>query len=354
MEPPAPSRMVLSGVCDSLNRQGRLRGHRVVSGFTEMAGVMAALRGETTSELSPDEIRIVLETDYRFSQVTDEDALAIGTLRELRSIELAASPLGAAGMAALASLPRLARLDIGGATLKRAAYPCIAALKSLRWLRITGDGKFGDDEIDGLAGLDGLETVKLVETRVTDAGLAKLARAPSIVELELPAAVTDTGLEAIASLPRLTTIRLPSRTTDRGVRALAAAGRLERVRLVLAKITDVSMTALSGCRRLRSLDVSRCSKVTDAGVSVLAACTELEELNLSGTKATGRGLEALAGLANLRTLHLQRQKLTDRAASSLASIRSLRRVLVGGNLFTGAGLAALRRAMPECDINTLG
>ena len=66
------------------------------------------------------------------------------------------------------------------------------------------------------------------------------------------------------------------------------------------------------------------------------------------------GLSALSGLANLRTLHLQGQKLTDRDVPALAAIRSLKRVMLGRNQFTGAGFAALKRALPECDINTLG
>jgi hypothetical protein len=90
------------------------------------------------------------------------------------------------------------------------------------------------------------------------------------------------------------------------------------------------------------------------GVGALSVCAELEELNISGTKLTGRGLSALSGLANLRTLHLQGQKLTDRDVPALAAIRSLKRVMLGRNQFSGAGFAALKQALPECDINTLG
>jgi internalin A len=319
-----------------------------------MGGVISVLRGERSVDLSPEDLRVILETDYWFSQLTDADAELVGNLKELRSIALSASPLGAAGMKSLAQLPRLTRLDVGNAKLKRTAYPEIGAFAGLRWFDVAGDGKFGDAEIDALLGLSQLETVKLRETGVTDAGISKLSQVPSIVDIEFPASVTDAGLAAIASLPRLTTVRLTSKTTDEGVRALAAAGRLERVRLVLAKITDASLRALSGCRGLRTLDVSRCSKVTDEGVGALSVCAELEELNISGTKLTGRGLSALSGLANLRTLHLQGQKLTDRDVPALAAIRSLKRVMLGGNQFTGAGFAALKQALPECDINTLG
>ena len=354
MDAPTPSHAVLSGLRDSLNRQGRLYGHRAVSDFASMSGVISALRGEGNADLSPDEVRIILDTDYWFSQMTDADAEVVGKLKELRSIALSASPLGAAGMKSLAQLPRLTRLVVGNAKLKRTAYPGIAAMTELRWFGIAGDGHFGDAEIDALLGLSRLETVKLRETGLTDAGISKLSEVPSIVDIEFPASVTDAGLAAIASLPRLTAVRLSSKTTDEGVRTLAATERLERVRIVLAKITDASLRALSGCRGLRALDVSRCSKVTDEGVGALSACAELEELNISGTKLTGRGLSALSGLANLRTLHLQGQKLTDRDVPALAAIRSLKRVMLGRNQFTGAGFAALKRALPECDMNTLG
>jgi Leucine-rich repeat (LRR) protein len=354
MDSPAPSRAVLTGIRDSLNTQGRLYGHRAVSDFAAMEGVISILRGQGSSDLTPDEVHIILHTHYGFSQLTDEDAEVVGSLRELRSIALFASPLGLAGMKSLSSLPQLAELDVGDAKLKRGAYAGLAAMTQLRSLNISGDTKFGDAELDALLGLCLLEIVKLVDTGLTDAGISKLSGVPSIVEIELPASVTDAGLSAISTLPRLRAVRLSSKTTDEGVRALAAAVQLERVRLVLAKITDESLRMLSRCTHLRVLDVSRCSKVTDQGVSALAACTEIEELNLSGTKLTGRGLTALSGLQNLKRLHLQGQKLTDEDVPALAAIRSLNRVMLGRNQFTGAGFATLRRLLPGCDINTLG
>jgi Leucine-rich repeat (LRR) protein len=326
----------------------------VVSDFAALNGVISVLRGEGSADLSAEEVQIVLNTDYRFSQLTDADAGVVGSLQELRSISLSASPLGPAGMKSLAALPRLTKLDVGYAKLKRAAYAGIAAMSQLRWFDIAGDGKFGDADIDALLGLHRLETVKLRETGLTDAGISRLAAVPSIVDIEFPASVTDAGLTAIASLPHLIAVRLPSKTTDEGLRALAAAARLEKVSLVLAKITDASLAALSSCRGLRVLDLSRCSKVTDEGVRSLAACSELEELSLSGTKVTGRALAALAGLPKLRTLHIQHQKLTDNDVPALTAIASLKRVMLGRNLFTGPGLAALKRALPGCDINTLG
>jgi hypothetical protein len=48
------------------------------------------------------------------------------------------------------------------------------------------------------------------------------------------------------------------------------------------------------------------------------------------------------------------ERLTDRDVPALAAIRSLERVMLGRNQFTGAGFAALKRALPECDMNTLG
>ncbi len=354
MDAPTPSNAVLAGLRDSLNRQGRLYGHRAVSNFAAMNGVISALRGEESADLTPAEVRIILDTHYWFSQLTDADAEVIGNLTELRSIGLMASPLGATGMTSLAGLPRLARLDIGNAKLKRTAYPCIAAMTGLRWFDIAGDGKFGDTDVDWLLGLRLLETVKLGGTGLTDAGISKLAGVPSITDISFPSGVTDAGLADVAGLPRLTSVRLTSKATDEGVRALAAGRRLEEVSLVLAKITDASLAALSSCPRLRVLNVSRCSKVTDEGVRWLASCTELEELFLSGTKVTGRALPFLAGLPKLGTLHLQHQKLTDRDVPALAALRSLKRVMVGRNQFTGAGLAELKRALPACDVNTLG
>lgn len=352
MPTPELSRDVLGGIRDSLNRQGTLYLHPVTSMLTTLGPVLSVLRGETDPALTPAETQIVLNAKYVFWQLTDDDAVALASAcPRISSLGLMYCSLGARGMDALSTLP-LTELDCGDAKLKRAAFPSLAKFAALRRLRLS-DAKFDDTEADHLRPLVNLEALDIDGVPLTDAGFAKLAALAKLSELHVPDTVTDVGLGAVAGLP-LTRVRFNSRTTDAGVQAIAAPGRLEEARFDAAKITDAALAALSNCTGLRTLLLGRCSKVTDAALPHIARCTLIEELSLAGTKVTGKGLAQLEPLTKLHTLHLQQQKLTDKDVPTLARLTSLKLLLVNKNKFTGAGFAALKRALPNCDVNTLG
>jgi hypothetical protein len=357
LDPSSLSRQVLAGLRDSLNRQGVLFGHPGVTNVPEMGPLLAILRGEDEAGASGvftgAQVQQILNATYTFSQVTDEDAAAVAGFVRIRRLALHASALGAAGLGAIgAGLHGLERLDLGGAKLKRGAYPALAGFRSVRGL-VMDDAKFGDDDLPAIAGL-GLTLLDLRGTTVSDAGIACLGPVATLEELRFPEGVTDAGLASVAGRAPLVRVQCPARTTDAGVRALAGAGRLEEVTLTRAKIRDAALESLGACGGLRVLDVGRCTGVTDAGVAFLAGCSRLEVLNLAGTKVSGACLATLARLGALRELHLQHQKITDNDVPALAAMSGLRRLMVGRTKLTGPGLATLKRSLRECDVNTLG
>jgi len=210
---------------------------------------------------------------------------------------LAASVLtaGAAG----AVLPLEGFLRLGGTQLDlRGSAVTDADLQAL------GDSRFS-----------GVTAVLLARTRVTDAGLAFIARLPRLAVLDLyGTAVTGTGLGRLGALPlrelditgttaddaALAVLRgLPLAALSAGATRVTGAGLahlrgLPLVRLDLSHtaVGDDGLVNLAGLSALARIDLSY-TNVTDWGLAFLEQPAALAEVNLTGTAATAGGIERL-------------------------------------------------------------
>jgi len=101
---------------------------------------------------------------------------------------------------------------------------------------------------------------------------------------------------------------------------------------------DGDLAHLKGLTGLRELDLGY-TKITDAGLAHLKGLTGLRELNLRHTKITDAGLAHLKGLTGLRKLYLVGTQFTDAGLPHL--------LYLGDTQITGAGLADLKKALPE-------
>ena len=130
-------------------------------------------------------------------------------------------------------------------------------------------------------------------SRITDTSLPALAGiAPQVLWLDLGnTRISDGGLAAVAKLPNLTRLHLQHTSVgDGGVALLAALQRLEYLNLYGTAVTDQGLVPLSSLKRLRALYVWE-TRVTSAGVSRLQAA--LPRLTIE----TGTGAVAQTGNA---------------------------------------------------------
>ncbi|MBI5862978.1 MAG: protein kinase [Planctomycetes bacterium] len=190
----------------------------------------------------------------------------------------------------------------------------------------------------------GIRELKLRINKVTDVGLAWLARA-------------DSGLKALTTLDLNRT-----RVTDQGVAALArettGLKALTTLDVSVTRLTDAGLTALArettGLKALTALFVIG-TKVTDAGLAHLARETTglraLTRLYLGYTQVTDAGLAHLArettGLKALTILDLRRTPVTVAGLAHLArettGLKVLTSLVLEGTPVTDAGLAELAR-----------
>ena len=134
------------------------------------------------------------------------------------------------GFAALAALPRLQALGIGGSRLTDAAWAPLADAQALVDLNpnLSRDGAFVH-----IGRIPHLERLTNVYNRATtDAATRYLRNHPRLVHYgAFGTQITDESLRILADLPRLETLEFENcaRMTDTGLRDLARAPRLRRV-----------------------------------------------------------------------------------------------------------------------------
>jgi len=127
---------------------------------------------------------------------------------------------------------------------------------------------------------DGIQSLDLADSRITDAGLADLPALPKLESLDLSGtAVSDSGLACLARFPALGQLNLSD-----------------------TAIGDAGLAPIAGLADLADLDLTE-TRVSDAGLGQLAACRKLERLVLAGTLVTGTGLAALKQLDQLAARH---------------------------------------------------
>jgi serine/threonine protein kinase len=177
---------------------------------------------------------------------------------------------------------------------------------------------------EGLRHLAEVPVNRLYIPKATDNGLAQLAGSPVGHLLLGSQSITDDGLLHLARLPQLVQVTLPKQIGDDGLKHLAGHPTLTHITAEITSITNEGLRHLAAMKQLKHLVVSS-TRVGDDGLAHLANLPKLEYVNLSNTAITDAGLEHLNGLKSLRILKLN-------------------------NKVTPAAIAALQKALPDCEI----
>lgn len=288
--------------------------------------------------------------------------------------------------------------------LALAAAGCLAATDSDQWISDAGgaasrdrDGKIvavdlrgswvTDSDLGDLARWTSLSRLDLSLTRISDHGLQQLKHAPNITDLSLRYAelITDEGLVAVKGWKHLKRLNLRgTKITDTTLQHLSGVTSLEALDIGFVQVTDVGLDALTSLPSLKELAIGG-NKLTDVGLQPLRQMPGLIHLDLSGAQRTdsglwsisltepgldavatlknlrhvrlngigvsARGLERLKSLVQIERLDLQGcSRIGDDAVPVLAAFPALRMVDLTGTAVTEKGIAALRRARPECKV----
>lgn len=138
-----------------------------------------------------------------------------------------------------------------------------------------------------------------------------------------------------------------TRVTDGDLAALAPFQGLTFVNLSGASaMGDEGLAHLQSLRRLEVLNLYA-TRVSDAGLVHLRQLDALQHLHLGATRVRGSGLQWLSGLKALRRLSLEDTRVEDAALAPLDGV-PLRELVLRGTLVTRLGAAEFDRHRPVC------
>jgi hypothetical protein len=161
--------------------------------------------------------------------------------------------------------------------LKDEDFQVLWRFKNLKILEITnlapGQG-FAEKGFRNIAKLDSVTRLKILDTKVGDAGMKELAGMNQLVSLDIDlrkAGVTSAGLKHLSGMKNLKELYLLfGELQDSDLKELASLGSLERLDLRRTNLTDEGLLLLTPMKSLKTLDVSF-TKVTGKGAKAFEA-----------------------------------------------------------------------------------
>ena len=340
------------------------------------------------------------------TRVTDAGIPALKDVRMLRGLNLSDTAVSDAGAAQLAEFPGLTDLRLSGTRLTDAGLAHLARLTNLELLYL-GRTSVTDAGLKHLAGLKKLAELHLEGTKCTDAGLVHILELPlpPLTMLDLSGTrISASGAAAARGVLPRTRVDWwePNRRAAEAV--LAAGGRvhvrtggpgsdvkdaaalpaeyfrlsraaftgpgkpsvevlkllaaltddvfddLEEVDLSGSALADADLQALGNlpCRRL----VLNRTGIAGPGLAHLKNLPRLTELSLECPTLSFLGVQYVGGLTRLKKLSLATSGATDQSLTSLHKLIDLRELDLTGTKVTPAEMAALKTALPQCQIKS--
>ena len=163
--------------------------------------------------------------------------------------------------------------------------------------------------------------------------------------------VTDTTLDYIARFPRLKTLRLRNTSvTSAGLAKLKGSVDLQLLDLKGSeKIGDDGLAKIAHLAGLRTLSLNG-TAVTDAGMANVGRLTGLEVLDLDKTAVGDAGLAKFKSLVVLNELGLNGTKVTDVGLEYLKALPALHKLSVYGTAVTLGGVDSLKAVKPNIEV----
>ncbi|HVX11944.1 MAG TPA: hypothetical protein VHC22_12240 [Pirellulales bacterium] len=226
----------------------------------------------------------------------------------------------------------------------RGAFKTLDGLDNV--VLLSGDSNLADDDIlADIATLPGLEVMSLWLSGITARGLAFLASAKPLKELEIGGnGIDDRVLALLADHEELVSLRISSTSiSDDGMRHLSHLPHLHRLALDNCQITDAGLQHLTDDGELVVLELAG-TRITGTGFDKLRSLRSLQHLILSGSPVTDAGLADIATLSGLESVDLSGSQVTDAGLAHLAQLPSLRAIGIRNTRITNAGIARLPRS----------
>ncbi|MBI3209113.1 MAG: hypothetical protein HYZ37_09475 [Candidatus Solibacter usitatus] len=303
------------------------------------------------------DLRKLRRLDLSLTRITDVALEHLKDLPSLTELDLTyAESVGDGGVARLRSAKKLERIYLEGTKVSDSGAVSLAAILTLRVINLRC-AQITDAALERLEPLTQLEELVVGGNRITGHGLVYLQALPSLKLLDLSGAqttdngissvtLTDRNIEGLAGLAGLESLNLASVEIPRAGE-IGGNGIQEVISL---RVSDAGLEKLMSLRALRNLTLTR-APITGKGIGFLAQLPRLQNLVLSHAENIGdEEMDALSKLARLTSLDLSGTKVSDAGLRKLAKQKSLRMLYVSGSRVTANGVAELLHTLPACKV----
>ncbi len=208
------------------------------------------------------------------------------------------------------------------------------------------------------AGEDGLavvEEINLNGSKVTNGGLAHLAKLPNLKQLDVRNSPVDKdGASAIAALTGLETLKVDGgEMTDEAVQALNPLSELKNLEISNVRLSPGGWSQLANHPHLESLYISS-SNISDDTLAIIGQLKELRILHLNSVAISDRGLVQLKDLDNLEWLSLGLTPVNGAGFGPLVKAKGLKSMKRLGMDTTQLGPLGARAIMTMTQLEGLG
>lgn len=186
------------------------------------------------------------------------------------------------------------RLDLSDAYIDDKSIKSIVEIGSIDDLELRNNYKLTDDAMHSIAAMPNLKTLSVDSRQISAAGIKSLSNS-NIEKLTPPVFMeskeADEAAAAFTQITNLKELNIPlSRMTDAGMEKLAKSTTIEKLNLSNSfNLTSASIDHLAGMKNLKELDLSYASKLRPSEIARLQAalpdCKIKTELDLQGLDA---------------------------------------------------------------------
>ncbi len=270
-------------------------------------------------------------------------------------------PIGDENCPILAQCQNLRLITLGGATkVTDAGLAHIGRMTSLGTLGLNNNAQITDAGLEHLREMSGLRTLELIRTKVTEAGVKRLAAAlplckiewdgPTIEPRDSDRAAAEWLLSRGGQFGISDATRYREISGEKGDKLPAGMFKLNNFKLTGPQFTtDADLARFRGLQNLSTLVIAE-TTVSDAGLEHVAAVPHLTHVYMDGMKITDTGLQHLGGCKELTTIHFNKTAVTDAGLAHLTGLNKLTELRVTGTKVTEAGVKQLAAKLPRCKI----
>jgi hypothetical protein len=265
-------------------------------------------------------------------------------LQNLVLVNLADSNAPELYIKALAGLPALETLVVGGEAFHDEHLSRLRATASLRYLVLDSTG-VSDEAVAALRAAHPKLEIHFSERLA----LAVLKRSAHVTEMPANAPEDLKQLVGGEHFLACRSACCSDKVRTAGIDKFRHFKRIQRLVLAFTEAGDKELSHAKSLLTLHELVLGD-APITDEGLANVACLTQLRTLNLAGSPIGDVGLAHLASLAALETLDLEDTQITDAGLLHLSSLKRLKDLDLSGTRCSRSAIERLGQALPECRI----